>query len=105
MLKCVFLFMIKQKIHPIFKNFYLNTLILFMVWMLFFDSNNFIHQFKLSSHLSELRNQKSYYSEKIIEVEKDRNELLTNPDMLEKYAREKYFMRKPTEEVYVLVDE
>lgn len=55
--------------------------------------------------LSRLEAEKVYYQEKLKEVEREREEVLGNPKLIEKYAREKYLMKKPTEELYILVDE
>ena len=73
--------------------------------MLFIDSNDFVSQYKLSNKLSTLEEQKSYYLEKIEQVKKDREELMSDDKLLEKFAREKYFMKKETEDVFVIVEE
>ena len=73
--------------------------------MLFFDANDFISQYRLKSKLKNLKDQKQYYLKKIEEVKKDREELLNNPELLEKFAREKYLMKKKGEDVFVIVEE
>ena len=55
--------------------------------------------------MKELEKEKSILEDKIKQVKKERNEVFGNPKMLEKWAREKYLMRKPHEDVYVIVDE
>lgn len=87
------------------RNFYVLTGICFMTWMLLFDTNDFISQYQMSKKLSDLENEKMYYQEKIEEVKKDREELMGNPALLEKFAREKYLMKKNSEEVFVTVDQ
>jgi len=91
-----------KRIPPYFRNFYILTLLIFTVWMTFFDSNDWITRFKLSSKLSELEAEKEYYAQKIEEVEKDQQELMGTPELLEKFAREKYLMRRPGEDVFVI---
>ena len=86
-----------------FRNFYVASATGFLVWMLFFDTNDLITQIRQRHKLSQLESEKEYYSEKIEEVREDRRELLSNPKLLEKFAREKYLMKKPGEEVFVLV--
>lgn len=76
-----------------------------MVWMLFLDSNDLVSRFRMTAKLNALEREKTYYQEKIAEVEKDRQELMTNKETLEKFAREKYLMRKETEDVFVIVEE
>jgi cell division protein DivIC len=91
-----------KKLPPAFRNFYVVTGLCFLVWMTFLDSNDLISRFGLSSKLSNLEDEKTYYLEKIAEVEKDRKELMTNRELLEKFAREKYLMRKETEDVFII---
>jgi hypothetical protein len=94
-----------KKLPKVFRNFYFLTGLFFLVWIDFLDSNNLIARFSLSSKLNFLENEKEYYEEKIIEVEKDRDELFGNKESLEKFAREKYLMKKETEDVFVVVEE
>jgi hypothetical protein len=94
-----------KKLPKVFRNFYFLTGLFFLVWIAFLDSNNLIARFSLSSKLNFLENEKEYYEEKIIEVEKDRDELFGNKESLEKFAREKYLMKKETEDVFVVVEE
>lgn len=70
--------------------------------MLFVDSNDLLSRFKLSRRLHTLEGEKEYYQQKIKEVEKDREELMTNKELLEKFAREKYLMKKETEDVFII---
>lgn len=95
---------ILSKLPPFLRNFYVITILVFLVWMLFLDSNDLISQFKLSSKLDKLETEKAYYQEKIQEVKKDREELLSNKELLEKFAREKYLMRKKTEDLFVIIE-
>ena len=73
--------------------------------MTFLDSNDLISRFRMNSKLSSLEDEREYYVEKIKEVEKDRTELMTNKELLEKFAREKYLMKKESEDVFVVVEE
>ncbi|AMM51402.1 septum formation initiator [Rufibacter sp. DG15C] len=92
------------RVPKFFKNFYFLTGVVFLVWMIFFDSNDFITQYQTSRKLAILEEERDYYVEKIQEVQKDRKELLSNPELLEKFAREKYLMKKPTEDLYIIVE-
>ncbi len=75
-----------------------------LIWLTFFDSNDLYSQYKLAKKLDNINADKAYYLEKIEEVKEDREELLSNPDLLEKFAREKYLMKKPTEDLYIVVE-
>jgi cell division protein FtsB len=92
----------KKKIPPFLKNFYAVSLIIFVIWMTFFDSNDWINRFRMSYKLRTLKNEKEYYHEKIKEVEKDKKELMGNDELLEKFAREKYLMKKPGEDIFII---
>ncbi|MGK7395979.1 MAG: FtsB family cell division protein [Candidatus Cyclobacteriaceae bacterium M3_2C_046] len=94
-----------MKLPKFAKNFYFVFGLAFLIWMLFFDSNDFISQFQLTHKLNELEREKTYYLEKIEEVEADREELFSNDDLLEKFAREKYLMKRKSEDIYVIVQE
>ena len=91
-----------KKLPAPFRNFYVVTAIVFLLWMLLLDSNNLISRFQLSSKLSSLENEKEYYQEKIKDVEKDRDELFGDRESLEKFAREKYLMKKESEDIYII---
>jgi cell division protein DivIC len=85
--------MLKKLPKPV-RNFYVVTIVIFLMWMLLLDSNNLIARFQLSSKLNALENEKEYYQDKIKEVEKDHDELFGDNESLEKFAREKYLMKK-----------
>ena len=94
-----------SRIPKAFRNFYVVTGLIFLTWMIFLDSNDFISRFKLSSKLRSLENEKIYYEDKIKEVEKERNELFGDRESLEKFAREKYLMKKENEDVFIIVED
>lgn len=86
------------------KNFYFISGTLFLIWMLFFDSNDLFLQYQRNNKLHDQQAKKEFYLAKIEEVQEDRRELLSDEKLLEKYAREKYLMRKPTEDLFIVVD-
>lgn len=75
------------------------------MWMFVLDSNDVTVQFRLWNELRQLENEKTYYQQKTKELEKERRMVIGNPSLLEKYAREKYLMKKPKEDIFVIVDE
>jgi cell division protein FtsB len=72
--------------------------------MLFFDGNNIYEQIQTQKKISQLEQDKTYYKESILSLQKEIKELQANPKQLEKFAREKYKMKKPKEDVYVIVE-
>ena len=91
----------KNRLLKLIKSTYGIIIILFIIWMIFFDSNSLIIHNGLNNDINELDNQKSYYEK---EIAKDNIELqLTQSDSgLEKYAREKLFMKKDNEEIFLI---
>ena len=87
------------------KNKYLLTLVIFIVWIFLFDSNNLIDRFSQIKSLKQLEKDKKYYLERIEEDSKKLNELETDKNNLEKFAREQYLMKKEDEEIFVVIDE
>jgi cell division protein DivIC len=88
-----------------FRNFYFIAGIVFIIWMIFLDNNDLLSRFKLSGKLNSLENEKEYYQEKIQEVEKDRDELFGDRESIEKFAREKYLMKKESEDIFIVQEE
>lgn len=60
-------------------------------------------QYEYRSQLGKLEEEKDFYIKETERVKKDLNELTTNRDSLERFAREKYLMKKDNEDVYVIV--
>lgn len=94
-----------KKLPKFTRSFYFISGMLFLFWMLFLDSNDLYTQYKLRSRLKTLENEKEFYKEKIDEVKEERKQLLSDSETLEKFAREKYLMKKDTEDLYVIVEE
>jgi cell division protein FtsB len=94
-----------QQIPAWMRNKYFLTLMAFLTWMLFFDRNDLVSQVQLRMKLSDYRNKKEYYEQQIKDVKREKQELLTNRDSLEQFAREEYMMKKENEDLYVIVAE
>ncbi len=93
----------KINIPPYLSNFYMIFTLFFFIWMLFFDSNDFVTQAKNSLQLRRMLGEKKYYLKEIERVKEDKKELSGNDKLLEKFARERYLMKKNGEEVFVIV--
>lgn len=92
-----------KKILPYIKNKYTLTLLAFVVWVSFFDKNDVLSQMDLRKEVQKLETEKKYFVNEIEKNKTDMKELMTNPKNLEKFAREKYMMKKDNEDVFVLV--
>ena len=82
-------------------NKYIWVLLVFIVWMLFLDNYSYLDHRLLDNQINELDRQKEYYKN---EITNDKNNIkqLKDPAQIEKYAREKYFMKKDSEDVYII---
>ena len=96
-------FKIIDKIPPAFRNKYILTVIIFIIWLTLFDSNNLISRYKEMRELHKLKADREYYINRI-EVDKRKlHELKTDNNNLEKFAREQYRMKKPDEDLYIIL--
>ncbi|CAM2772252.1 FtsB family cell division protein [Flavobacterium frigoris] len=93
-----------HKDKPWFKflsNKYVWVLLFFSTWMIFLDNYSYFDHRFLDNQVSELEDNKEYYQE---EIKKDEKQIkqLKNPEQIEKYAREKYYMKKDSEDIYII---
>ncbi len=89
----------------ILKNKYLITGLAFFAWIFFFDSNNLLHQYRMHQKYQELQEERNYYAREIDRIEQSMEELNSDADALEKFAREKYLLKKRGEDLYLLDEE
>jgi cell division protein FtsB len=80
-------------------NKYVVALLFFVTWMTFFDKHNFITQFELNAAIQKLEAERDFYAEQI-GLLKEEQDLIQNER--ERYAREKYFMHRADEEIYIV---
>jgi len=90
-----------SKFFKIFSNIYIITSLIFFIWIFFIDSNSILVNLKLKKEINELIDRKEVL-ERQIEIDKKIISNLKNPDSLEKYAREKLYMKKDNEEIYII---
>ncbi|RZK80564.1 MAG: septum formation initiator family protein [Pedobacter sp.] len=87
------------------RNKYFLSMAAFIVWMMFFDKNDIVAQYEYKSQVNKLQEEKDFYTKEITQVKKDLTELSSNLNTAEKFAREKYFMKKDNEDVFVIIEE
>ncbi|GAB3977286.1 hypothetical protein GCM10028806_38450 [Spirosoma terrae] len=95
----------KNRILSYLGNFYVATGLFMLGWMTLVDANDLITQFDNWIKLRELEKEAAIYQQQIKEVQVERKEVLGTDRLREKLAREKYLMKKPTEDIFVIVDE
>ena len=91
----------ENKVFRIISNKYVIILILFVIWMGFFDENSFMNHRELDEEIEKLENANEYY-DKQIETDQKIIDNLNDPDSLEKYAREEYKMKKKNEDIFII---
>ncbi len=87
-----------------YRFYVISTLILFC-WLAFFDRSNLIKQAEMQWQLNEVKDEIEYYENELKKVREEEKDVLGSPASMEKYAREKYFLKRDGETVFVLVDE
>ena len=92
---------INKRIHQLKKNKYVILILVLVIWIVFIDDNSFWNQRELRKELEELQETKLFYEEKIKSYEAQIKEL-KDKKTLEKYAREKYHMKKEDEVIYLI---
>lgn len=85
----------------VLSNRYVLVTIFVTVWLLFLDNYHYFEHKVLDKQIEELEDNKRYY---IQEIKKDSTAIkqLNNPDQIEKYAREKYYMKRENEDIYII---
>jgi cell division protein DivIC len=92
-----------RNISLVARNKYLLTLTVFAVWMIFFDTQDIITtHFKLRHELNQLQESRNYYLGQIEATKEELEQLKSDPATLEKYAREKYHMKKDNEDLFII---
>tara|TARA_B100000524_G_C23418916_1_gene287164 strand:+ start:127 stop:426 length:300 start_codon:yes stop_codon:yes gene_type:complete len=91
----------RNKLFKFFKSTFGIIIILFIIWMIFFDTNSLRVHIDLTKEINKLNNQKTYYKDEITKDRKELNMLQTDSG-IEKYARENLYMKKDNEDIYLI---
>jgi cell division protein DivIC len=89
----------------IIKNYYVMATLGFIVWVGFFDSDNLLGQYAQRKVMNGLIEQKKFYTEEIQNMKKLSEALTNDKEALEKYGRENYLMKRPSEDIFLIVSE
>ena len=93
-----------KRLLELLRNKYFLAVVAFTVWMMFFDKNDMLSQYEYRVQVNKLQQEKDFYTKETASVKKDLKELDSNLNTAEKFAREKYFMKKDNEDVFVIVN-
>jgi cell division protein DivIC len=76
----------------------------FLLWMLFFDSNNMFYRIAIARDISELKDMRALHVQALKDLNRQKAELSGNTANIEKFAREKYRMKRDNEDLFILVE-
>jgi len=88
-----------------FKNKYVTTLTIFLIWMLFFDNDSIVHQFQRKYQIIKLNREIKYYSKELQETKIEEKALNQSNEYFEKFVREKYLLKKKNEDLFIFSEE
>jgi cell division protein DivIC len=91
-----------RRIPSFLRNKFILATVAFIIWMLFFDRNDVFTQAQRRSELNQLKESKQYFEKQIAENKKFSNDLQFNASAIEKYAREKYLMKRDNEDLFII---
>ncbi|MGG9971142.1 FtsB family cell division protein [Ferruginibacter sp. SUN002] len=93
---------VAKQILSILKNKYLIAGAVFLAWMFWFDPKDIPSSVARSKKYSELRKSEAHLKDLIVDTKLEENQLKNNAQTIEKYAREKYLMKKDNEDLFVI---
>lgn len=82
-------------------NKYSIVLVIFFTYLIFFDDHSLIRKSQTRKEIYKLQEEHQYYLDKIQEDKDMIKRLYTDTVFLEKYAREKYLMKKDNEDIFI----
>ncbi len=94
-----------SKWFKVLKNKYLLVTLFFVLWILFFDTNNLLRWYSDLKDVAAQQRQKTYYKEAIQKTDEQLKELRSNRDSLEKFAREQYHFHEADEDVFIIAED
>ncbi|QXV65324.1 septum formation initiator family protein [Mucilaginibacter sp. 21P] len=92
-----------KRLLDLIKNKFFLVTVAFVIWMVFFDKNDVFSQYEYRQQLNKLKQEQGFYKTETEKVKNDLNELSSDKAKLEKFAREKYLMKKDNEDVFVIL--
>ena len=90
--------------YKIFTNKYLLSVAIFSVWILFFDRNDLLTQWDRKKELQKLETSKAYYENEILHTRQELTDLERDTRVIEKFAREKFYLKRANEDVFIVTD-
>ena len=93
-----------MKIPKIFNKYWISIGVLFVL-LAFADQYNFRAHYKLIKELRTLKKEKAFFQGEIKKDSTLYHDLFEDDENLEKFAREKYKMKKSNEDIFLIIEE
>jgi len=90
------------RIPSFFTNKYVIASVAALVWIVFFDTNNLIFQYRLHREYLRLQRENKHLTQEITRDSLSTVKLKNDPEYLERFARERYMMKKENEVIYIV---
>ena len=94
---------LKEKIPGILKSKIFYIVVAYLIYLLFFNQYNLISQYNLIKELRQLSEEEKFYEKSIVDIKEQQEAIFRNGTSIEKFAREKYWMKKDSEDIYIFV--
>ena len=94
-----------NKLLQVAKNKYFIVTAFFLIWIGFFDQNDWVSRKSIDKEIKKLEDDKAFFTTEVIELQKEEKRLKENEEEREKYARENFYMKKEGEDVFVIIEE
>lgn len=91
-----------NKLKKILLNKYVVVLVVFFVFLIFFDQHNLINRWKTGRNIKGLEKEIEFYNNEIESNKKKMNDMQVSDESLEKYAREHYYLKKDSEDIFII---
>lgn len=91
-----------KKLKKILLNKYLIVFVAFAVFVTFFDEHSLIHRWQTHEKINQLNKELKYYQDEITSTKQKKNELQSSKENLEKFAREHYYLKRETEDIFII---
>ena len=96
---------ILDKIPSILRNKIVLLLAIYFIYLCFFSQHSIWSQGKLLIELRKLKKEERHYRTSIADIRKEQRTVFSSMDEIERYARENYWMKKDSEDLYIIVEE
>ena len=74
----------------------------FIIWMIFFDQNSLFTHLELDKQISDLKRDEAYFKQNLENEDKKLKVLIENPAEIERIAREKFYLKKDNEDIFII---